>query len=392
MARRSWFLWLYVAGGVVGRVGVVAGIAGSRARRSPSPPRRRVCRPGRGAFLLENRSRGLRAKRLPDGLRGYLAVAAISAGDLVKRAAYHYAGLAPYTEFRELQHIGQTRSPARARRCSNKAPASTAPVHSSTAWHQRARPELRRRTIRCSSGQSSPKGDTRPHQFELSRCSSTGRSSPAPRRSPAGRRSPDRLVYVGRWYEVWQRPTVYGDPCSPRFRSATRSPDGVPDVRCGAAPRPQLATAALTWRPLRRRRRSRCRVPSPLPEGDTLTRFTVPAPGRYEVWLGGSFIRRLQVYVDGARVASWHEQLNEAGQWTPLGTARLRAGTHRLRLAYGDAALYPGSGGPGAAGPFFAVGPLALAPVPRAGAISYVEPAAARSLCGRRWDWIEALG
>ena len=64
---------------------------------------------------------------------------------------------------------------------------------------------------------------------------------------------------------------------------------------------------------------------------------------------------------------------------------------HRLTLSYGDATLYPGSGGPGAAGPFFPVGPLAIAPVTGDLPITYVLPSDARSLCGKRWDWIEAL-
>jgi hypothetical protein len=110
------------------------------------------------------------------------------------------------------------------------------------------------------------------------------------------------------------------------------------------------------------------------------------------VWVGGSFFRRLDAYVDGVRTASSYEQLNEAGEWTPLGTIALDPGNHRLNFSYGGAALYPGSGGPGAAGPLFPVGPAAVAPLLTSRAITYVRPAAARSLCGRRWDWIEALG
>ena len=391
--RRSWFLWLYVAGGAVG-IGLVSWQGSpwvqGKAIAIASPAAVFAALVG-ALVLLENRSRGLRAKRAGRAA-GLLAVAAISAGVIWSNAlAYHHATLAPYTQFRELQHIGDT--------FAGQGPTLLNEYQPYGARHflRRMAPEspseLRRRTIPLLSGQILPEGGYADlDQFQLSALlvyrTIVTRTSPVASRPP----QPYRLVYVGRWYEVWQRPTVLRRPVLAALPLGNQiDPTGVPD--CGAvlrlarsSPRPALLAAASQATPVT------MPVPSPLPEGDTLTRFTVPAPGRYEVWLGGSFIRRLQVYVDGARVASWHEQLNEAGQWTPLGTARLRAGTHRLRLAYGDAALYPGSGGPGAAGPFFAVGPLALAPVPRAGAISYVEPAAARSLCGRRWDWIEALG
>ena len=63
-------------------------------------------------------------------------------------------------------------------------------------------------------------------------------------------------------------------------------------------------------------------VPSPLPEGDTVAAFVVPRPGRYEVWLGGSFVRRLTATVDGVRTGSSHEQLNEAGELDSAGDGR----------------------------------------------------------------------
>jgi hypothetical protein len=84
--------------------------------------------------------------------------------------------------------------------------------------------------------------------------------------------------------------------------------------------------------------------------------------------------------------------INESGGWTPLGTVRLGVGAHRVTLSYGGSDLYPGSGGGGRVGPFFPVGPLAVAPVTGALPVTYVTPSHARALCGRSWDWIEALG
>jgi hypothetical protein len=37
-------------------------------------------------------------------------------------------------------------------------------------------------------------------------------------------------------------------------------------------------------------------------------------------------------------------------------------------------------------------GPLALSAIRGADALTYARPLRARSLCGRRWDWVEALG
>jgi hypothetical protein len=133
-------------------------------------------------------------------------------------------------------------------------------------------------------------------------------------------------------------------------------------------------------------------VPSPLPVGDTSHAFTIARPGRYRVWLSGSFTRRLITSVDGVRIGSATGVLNEPGGWTPLGTVRLSASVHRVTLSYGDSRLYPGSGGGGRAGPVLTVGPLAVAPVTAGMPVTYVSPNDARELCGRRWDWIEALG
>jgi hypothetical protein len=58
---------------------------------------------------------------------------------------------------------------------------------------------------------------------------------------------------------------------------------------------------------------------------------------------------------------------------------------HRVTLRYGDADLHPGSGDP----PFY-LGPLVLA-TDEEPTVRYLPAAKARSLCGMRLDWIEAL-
>ena len=120
--------------------------------------------------------------------------------------------------------------------------------------------------------------------------------------------------------------------------------------------------------------------------------FTIERPGTYEIWLGGSFTRDLSTSVDGHRIGSSSQMLGEAGDWTPLGQVGLGAGAHEVTLTYGGASLAPGGGGPGAAGPVFSVGPLAISAPADNPLVTYVAPSRARSLCGRSWDWIEAIG
>jgi hypothetical protein len=198
-------------------------------------------------------------------------------------------------------------------------------------------------------------------------------------------------VYNGRWYQVWQRPVnpvrrvLDGIPLGSSVNpTAVPACSEVMRLARGAGRRGLLAAVS-------RPSPSVMTVPSPLPNGITQSAFVVTTPGLYRVWLGGSFVRRLTTAVDGRTIGSSREVLNEAGGWTPLGTVRLGISAHRVTLSYGDSQLYPGSGGGGVAGPFFPVGPLAVAPVAGGLPVTYVPPAAAPTLCGKRWDWIEAL-
>ena len=206
------------------------------------------------------------------------------------------------------------------------------------------------------------------------------------------RTAPYRLVFDGHWYQVWQRPVQPPRPVLDHLPLGNSvDPTAVPacsQVLRLAREAGQLGLLAAVRRPDPRV----AGVPSPLPTGETTAGFVIGTPGVYQVWLGGSFARRVIAYVDGVRVGSSHEVINESGEWTPLGSIRLAAAAHRVTLSYGDAALYPGSGGPGGAGPTLPVGPVALAAADQRLPVTYRSPARARSLCGRSWDWVEALG
>jgi hypothetical protein len=325
-------------------------------------------------------------------LIGVVVGTAIGAGVLWSNvAAYGHVTLAPYGQFAELSQIGQ--------RFAGQGPTLIneynpyAARHFLRAMDPESPSELRFRVDPLRSGQQVAKGgyaDLDDFQLDglLAYRTIVIRTSPVASRPPA----PYRLIYNGVWYQVWERPAKLARPvidsiplgnsvnpvavpaCSDVLRLAREA--GGAGLLAAASRPPAMAST----------------IPSPLPNGDTTVAFVVTTPGRYEVWLGGSFTKRLTTSVDGIQIGSTHEVLNEAGDYTPLGDIRLGVSAHRVTLSYADATLAPGAAGAGAAGPFFPAGPVALSPPPGDIPVTYVQPSAARSLCGKPWDWIEALG
>jgi hypothetical protein len=405
--RRSWTVWLYLVSGLVGIALVSAGGSPwvqAKAVAIASPAALFASLVG-VAVLLEGRGSSRARGDVGDAENprssdvmlagrgvGAVALLAVCGGVLWSNAtAYHHVTLAPYAQFRELQHIGDEFAGQGPTLLNEYQPYGAR--HFLRRMDPESPSELRRRQIPLRNGQLLPKaGYADLDQFQLSALlvyrTIVIRTSPVASRPP----QPYRLVYAGTWYQVWQRAVK---PSRPLLSSIPLGnavdPAGVPS--CAAVtslarstPPGGLLAAASAERP------QVMSVPSPLPVGDTTASFVAPAAGRYQVWLGGSFFRRLRVQLDSVQTASSHQQLNEAGEWTPLGSAALGPGRHRVTLSYGDATLYPGSGGPGGAGPFFPVGPLAVVRASTPRPLTYVTPSAARSLCGQRWDWIQSLG
>jgi hypothetical protein len=227
------------------------------------------------------------------------------------------------------------------------------------------------------------------------------RRSPVQSRPPA----PYRPVFRGRHYEVRQRSEPSpgavighrglgdgGQPTAvPRCVAVRRlARRGGADARLAAARQTRVtvfplarASAPPRWG---RVGETRNRV-IPRGSGAIHARVSVPADARYSVWVGGSVRPRLELAIDGTAIDSVRHQLSSSGQYVWLGDARLDGGPHRITLRLGDPDLHPGSGGQP-----LALGPLALSRAEQPQArIVRVEPRHARRLCGRRWDWIEAL-
>ena len=109
--------------------------------------------------------------------------------------------------------------------------------------------------------------------------------------------------------------------------------------------------------------------------------------GGYVFSVGGSFRDRLRAYVDGRPIADLRYYANAGGAYTRLGRVVLAPGRHLVLLRVGGADLHPGSGGYA-----FGMGPLLMSRTAAGPPVTFVSPNTARSLCGKRLDWIEALG
>ena len=235
-------------------------------------------------------------------------------------------------------------------------------------------------------------------------CWRSGRWSCAARRYRAGRRPPTGWSSRGRWYDVWQRPET-GFPAVARApaarQPASRPPPGRAARRSGDWPvwrdragawsrrcahRRSLLDATAADRPgdWRSGRRG-LRAVVPASAGTLAGTVRLRHGGRYEVWVGGSF-RRLVDVTAGARHFRDRHQLNHAGQWVPLGTADLRRATPPWRSPTTTPTCMRA-----AASPRSRLGPLRSRRRMRGQALLQVSPRRARSLCGRRLDWIEAV-
>jgi hypothetical protein len=223
------------------------------------------------------------------------------------------------------------------------------------------------------------------------------------RRTPVASRppSPYTLRRRGRYYETWERTK---DPSQVREHLGLgRVPDpgavpactdvlrlageAGPSGRLAVAPAPP--TSALVdlggtgaWPP------APGRPGGVLPEqaGSIETTIELPLTASYELFLAGSLKSAVEVRIDGRMAGSARHELNHADLYLPLGTIELDAGLHAVELTYRGPDLHPGSRGAAST-----LGPLFITPRSDPGAIRYVKPEDARSLCGRRSDWIEAL-
>jgi hypothetical protein len=248
-------------------------------------------------------------------VEGLVALAAVALGVLWSNSlAYREVNLAPRAQLAELERIGKDFAGGGPALMTEYQPYGVR--HFLRRLDAEGASELRRRPVALRDGSTLAKG----------RFADLSAFRPADlheyrtlvlRRSPVASRPPSayRLTWSGPYYEVWQR----GDA-----------------IAVGAA---LPCSGGATQLPVRR--------------GPVDVR--VARPGRYEIWVGGSFRGRLETLVDGRRIGSARHQLSSEGQYVSLGEVTLDPGAHTVELLQTSSWLDPGSGGP-----VWPIGPLVL--------------------------------
>jgi len=390
-AAGAWLAWrrgaagplVYVGGAVAVALAVLA--AGSPwvgakalAVASPALP---LAAGVAGAAWLEGRPRAL----------GAAVFAALVAGVAWSNAlAYQGASLAPRDQLGELAEVGE--------RLAGKGPVLLAEYQPYGARHflreadPEAPAELRRRRVPLRGGRLLARGlyadlDRFEAEAVFAYRALVLRRHPGLSRPPGG----FERTWAGRFYEVWERPAGSRPPRARLPLGTPLDPAAVP--RCaavrGLAARAEagdvLLAAPAGASAVARLAEGAARVPEPGEAEVVLGTVELRRGGTYRAWLGGSVRGAVELRVGGAGAGEARHRVNHEGGFTPLGVLDLGPGRHEVELRFSGPDLRPGSGGPRPL-----AGPVVLTSEPRDHGLIGVPPrAAARRLCGRRWDWIE---
>ncbi|HEU5106110.1 MAG TPA: hypothetical protein VFU11_09735 [Solirubrobacterales bacterium] len=315
-----------------------------------------------------------------DRITGWVLAIVLAGGVLWSNVlAYGGADLAPYGQLRDLEWIGE--------RFAGEGPALMTEYNPYGARHflrnldGEGASELRNRTVPLRAGGEAKKGEAvDTDEIEPSALFTYRtlvlRRSPVRSRPPA----PYRLVWEGRYYEVWQRPEGETAPLGVQLPLGTReAPAAVPSCPVVLDLAAEPIDGVEAWLLAARH--------APVFEVSDGT-FTVPRAGEYAGWVKGSFRGEARLLVDGREVGSARHQLQNEGGFVELGRVLLAPGRHSAELKLGGADLHPGSGG----FPRPPIERLLFAPSgEERGELVSVPAAAARQLCGKPWDWIQAV-
>jgi hypothetical protein len=370
-ARRAWELLAYVVIAGVGCalfVSVSSPWVGGKTLAMASPAALAVALAGCAALFGRGRA-----------VEAGVVVLAITGGVFWSNVLqYHDVWLAPRGQLHELETIG--------RDFAGQGPALMTNYEPYGARHflRRLDPEgaseLRRRFVYLTNGKLLDKGGS----ADIDRIRLDGLlvyRTLVLRRGPAASRPPSvyRLVWSGRYYEVWQRPqppkqTILEHLPLGNTSQAAAVPPCAAVLRLGALG----GTLTTATRP------EAISLGEPPARGEVGLTVSVPTAGDYTAWVGGDWFGLASISVDGRRVGSMREELDWPGLYTDLGTIPLSAGEHLVRISYATGGWHPGSGGTP-----YSFGPVALS---RVDAREPVETASnPQSLCGRRLDWVEAV-
>jgi len=395
--RRAWEPLLYAAGACAGSLAVFAYSSpwvGAKALASTGPAFLLLALAGAAAFAL-------RIERV----LGATVLAMVLAGVLWSNAlGYHDVSLAPYDQLHELENIGNEIEGQGPTLMTEYQPYGVR--HFLRAGDAEGASELRARAIPLVEGGELEKGEWGDTDRIALPSLLTYRTMVL-RRNPAQSRPPSvySLLRRGDYYDVWQRPAGAGSEIVERlplgdFEDPAAAPGCAEVERLASAAGPGGTLAAVerlptVVAPLSESTHPADWVPTeagspdltPHGPGAAELEVNVAHAARYGVYLQGSVRNRLAAFVDGKEIGSVEEQLNEASQFLYFGSLPLAPGRHIVTLSLARQDLSPGSGGPPEP-----IGPLVLGPEgPREEAVRRVPANRARTLCGRRLDWIEAL-
>jgi hypothetical protein len=394
--RREWPLLLYVAG-TLGACLVIWALGSpwvdgkALATASPAIPFGAAVA---GALLW---ARGMRVE-------GALVLIAVIGGVLWSNALqYRDVNLAPRDQLAELEEVGEE--------FAGEGPTLLTEYQPYGARHflrdadPEAASELRRRRVRLVDGGTLPKGEfADTDRFRLDDL--LVYRTLVLRRGPDQSRPPSvyELAWHGDYYEVWQRPdpplrrvashlglgggtNPVAEPSCARVRELAETAGGGV-VRAARRDPTVVATLDRADYPASWSELGTPAEPVPTDPGEVAASIEIRRAGEYDVWLRGSVRPGVELLVDGTHVGEVRHQLNNAGLSVELGEATLAPGRHEITVRFEGADVHPGSGGAPRS-----IGPLGLTPGDPADArVVEVAPARATAeLCGRRWDWIEAV-
>jgi hypothetical protein len=373
--RRDWALPAYVATAAIGCAGFLAVSSpwvGGKTLAMASPAFLTAAAAACGAGISRQHF-----------VEAAVVATAVAAGVLWSNVLqYHDVWLAPRGQLHELETIGQ--------RYAGDGPALLTNYEPYGARHFLRRldgesaSELRRRYDYLTNGQVLPKGDS----ADIDRFQLGGvlvYRTLVLRRGPAESRPPSvyRLVWSGRFYEVWQRP-VHPATTIVEHLGLGNASQAAAVPNCAAVMR-MASLSGVTELASAVRPES---IPLGYPpiSGERTVVVTLPQAGIYTAWLGGDWYGLASISVDGHKAGSMRAELDWPGNFTDLGTIRLTAGRHLVAISYKTGGWHPGSGGTP-----YAFGPAALTKENAREPFQTIPAADARSLCGKRLDWVEAL-
>jgi hypothetical protein len=363
-------------------------------------------------------------KRRIVGGAGALVMLALLGGVLWSDAlGYHDATLAPRARLAELQHIGKL--------VAGKGPTllNEYEVYADRHFLRQGAPtepaEYRNATLPLSNGTYLTKSAWADlDSFPLSTLEPY--RSLVTRRSPAESRPPSiyRLIWQGRYYQLWQRPlkpsrvilqhVALGESsslpyCGDAENGVQRplcSADPVAVLSCPQIhnlahtalerharllayqrPAPIVARGDQTLWPAGWLHDEDSRTLTPTSPGVDVAHIAVAHSERYGLWLDGSFARGFEVSVDGHHLGSVTDELSSFASYFLLASVDLSAGVHTFALAYPHAGLSPGSGDH----EFTSLSAITLQPQSPRSAMIEVSASESKRLCGRPLDWIELV-